>query len=329
MRVCLTPRVGGGGPASFQQRLRSELERRGVATTFDPRQRPLDAVLVFAGTKDLPALARCRRDGVRVVQRLDGINWLHRIRPKSLAHFLRGGLLNFQLRIVRSRFADRIVYQSEFCRSWWERDSGKATAAEYVIYNGVDLGEYSAKRSGHDGTLLVVEGNLDDHAPARAILRAAQEQFIRTQKLKRLSIYTRIAPGWKREWASYQPPPETPGMRPRDEVRARQQQAALFLTMDLNPSCPNAVIEALAAGTPVVGFATGSVKELIGKGGEAVEYAGDPWKLETPRTLDELGRAGGLVLKHWKEYSRRARAAAEERFDIRNIAQAYLEALTG
>jgi len=329
MRVCLTPRVGGGGPASFQARLQAEFGRLGIETTFDPRQRPLDAVLVFAGTKDLPALARCRRDHVRVVQRLDGINWLYRVSPRSPRHTLRSVLWNWELRMIRSRFADGIVYQSGFARDLWESRYGKAAAAARVVYNGVALSEYPPERHGHDGTLLAVEANLDFHPPAREILRAAQRQFIRTGALARLSIYTRITPEWGGEWARFEPRPETPGMRPRAEVLARQKAAALFLTLDLNPSCPNAVIESLAAGLPVVGFDTGSVGELVGDGGELVKYEGDPWKLEVPRNLDGLGDAGRRVLENWQDYSRRARTIAEQKFDIRRIAQSYLKALSG
>jgi glycosyltransferase involved in cell wall biosynthesis len=329
MRVCLTPRAGGGGPASFQGRLQTEFQRRGVETTFDPRARPLDAVLVFAGTKDLPALAECARGGVRIVQRLDGINWLHRVLPRGPAYSLRAEALNWQLRIIRSRLAGRIVYQSEFARALWERRYGAAGAEARVIHNGIALEEYPQIREGHDGTLLVAEANLDFHGPAREILRAVQRDLIRSGTLARMSIYTRIVPPWEREWSGYDPRPETPGMRPRAEVQARQTKAGLFLTMDLNPSCPNAVIEALAAGLPVIGFDTGSVGELVGAGGVVAAYEGDPWKLEIPRNLGALGEAGRRVLDAWSEYSRRARAEAERKFDIRNIAQAYLEALAG
>jgi glycosyltransferase involved in cell wall biosynthesis len=329
MRICLTPRVGGGGPASFQQRLQAEFQRLGVETTFDPRERPLDAVLVFAGTKDLPALAGCRRGGVRIVQRLNGINWMHRIRPRSAAHFLRGELWNLQLRIIRSRFADRIVYQSDFARAWWERAAGIPGAGARIVHNGVALDEYPPARDGHDRTLLVVEANLDDHGPARAILRSVHDRFVRSGRLTGMCIYTRLTPSLEREWSAFDPRPETPGMRPRPEVRARQIRAALFLTMDLNPSCPNSVIEALAAGLPVVGFDTGSVGEIVGAGGIVVRYDGDPWKLEIPRNLGELEAAGTEILGDWPGYSRRARSEAERRFDIRTVAQSYLETLSG
>jgi glycosyltransferase involved in cell wall biosynthesis len=329
MRVCLTPRVGGGGPASFQNRLQTEFRRLGIDTTFDPRVRPLDAVLVFAGTKDLSSLALCRRDGVRVVQRLDGVNWLYRVAHRPPVYVLRSVLLNWQLRVIRSRFANRVIYQSGFSRTWWERDFGMVNAPARVIYNGVALEEYPPVRDGHDGTLLAVEANLDFHRPAREILSAAQRWLIQPKLLSRLSIYTRITPDWEREWNRFNPRPETPGMRPRAEVQDRQKRAALFLTLDLNPSCPNAVLEALAAGLPVIGFDTGSVGELVGDAGEVAKYDGDSWKLEVPRNVDALDAAGRRVLDNWKDYSRRARSAAERKFDIRAVAQAYLETLTG
>jgi glycosyltransferase involved in cell wall biosynthesis len=328
MRVCLTPRHGGGGPASFQGRLQAEFDRLGVETTFDPRDRPLDAVLVFAGTKDLPALSACRRSGVRIVQRLDGINWLHRRRPGSPFRFLRAELLNWQLRLIRSVFADRIVYQSDFTRDLWQTRFGAVPGArQRVIRNGVALDEYPAQRGGHDGTLLAVEGTLDFNAPAAAMVRAANESIVRAGMLRRLSIYTRILPPWIPFWEGLEPPPETPGMRPRGEVRARQAQAALFLTLELNPPCPNAVIEALASGLPVIGYDTGSAGELVGEGGELAEFGGDPWRLDVPRNLDALARLADRVLKDWSAYSRKARRRAEAHFDIRRAAQSYLEVL--
>jgi hypothetical protein len=329
MRVCLTPRHGGGGPASFQGRLQAEFQRRGVETTYDPRSRPLDAVLVFAGTRDLPALAGCRRDGVRIVQRLDGINWMHRRRPGSPFRFLRAELLNLQLRIIRSVFADGIVYQSEFTRDLWEKRFGSFRGGTRVVRNGVALGEYPARRDGHDGTLLAAEGTLDYNRPAVAMIRAAHNSIIRSGMLMRLSIYTRILPPWRTVWAALDPPPETPGMRPRAELRGRQAQAALFLTLELNPPCPNTIIEALASGLPVIGYDTGSARELVGEGGELAPFEGDPWKLDVPRNLDALAGLADRVLKDWPAYARKARQRAERNFDIRNTAQAYLESLVG
>jgi glycosyltransferase involved in cell wall biosynthesis len=329
MRVCLIPKAMRGGPASFQVRLKAELGRLGVETTFDPDSRPLDAVLVFAGTRELPALWRCRRRGVRIVQRLDGINWLHRVRPRGLGYALRAEALNLQLGFIRSRLADRVVYQSEFVRDLWERLFRPAAVPARVIRNGVELAEYPRRKGEHDGTLLVVEGNLHYNDPSREILSAAYRALIREGPLARLSILAQTDPAWSSEWARYDPPPEIAGLLPWPEVRARQLSAALFLSMEINPPCPNAVIEALAAGLPVLAFDTGSARELVGAGGEVVPYGADPWRLEVPRNLEALGEAGRRILGRWSEYSLKARSEAERRFDIRAVAKAYLETMVG
>ena len=329
MRVCLIPKAGGGGPASFQSRLAAELNRRGVETTFDPNTRPLSAVLVFAGTRNFVPLWKCRREGIRIVQRLDGINWLHRARSRGPTYALRAELLNLQLRLIRSRLTDGIVYQSEFVRGWWESWFGPAASPARVIHNGVPLDDYPARKLNPDGTLLVVEGSLQYNDPSREILSAAHRGLVQAGPLRRLTILAKTGPRWESEWGRYDPRPEAEGLRPRAEVKARQLGAALFLSMEINPPCPNAIIEALAAGLPVLAFDTGSARELIGAGGETVRYDGDPWRLEVPRNLEDLGQTGRKILGRWREYSEKARSEAERRFDIRAIAQLYLEALAG
>jgi glycosyltransferase involved in cell wall biosynthesis len=329
MRVCLTPQVGGGGPASFQQRLRAEFQRRNIETTFDPDSRPLDAVLVFAGTRNWLSLWKCRRRGVRIVHRLDGINWLHRVHSRGPGYALRAEALNWQLRFIRARLADRIIYQSAFVRDWWEGRHGQASAAASVIHNGVPLEDYPPRKGIHDGTLLVVEGALHYNDPARQLLAEAHRSLVKTGLLGRMVILAKIDKAWKVDLARLDPCPEIAELRPRSEARQRQLTSALFLSMEINPPCPNAIIEALAAGLPVLAADTGSARELIGAGGEVVPYEGDPWRLEVPRNLDALGAGGRRILDNWKEYSSRARAEAERNFDIRRIAQAYLETLTG
>lgn len=57
----------------------------------------------------------------------------------------------------------------------------------------------------------------------------------------------------------------------------------IYLSLDINPACPNTVIEALSSGAPVVGFNTGALNELvISDSGVVVPYGSDPWNLEYP-----------------------------------------------
>jgi glycosyltransferase involved in cell wall biosynthesis len=328
MRICMTPKTASRGPGSFQIRLEAELRRLGVETTFDPFVRPLDAVLVFSGTKNLAALFRCRRDGIRIIQRLDGINWLHKVRPYRVMNAIRAETRNLLLRWIRARIAQQIVYQSRFAREWWERWAGKASAPAQIVYNGVPLEEFPPRKKNHDGTLLVAMGHLHYDNPSRQILTAAHTSLVREGPFQRMAILGCADGAWKREWGKLNPHPEVAGLQTRAEVKARQYQASVLLSMDLNPACPNAVIESLAAGLPVIGFDTGSLREVVGSGGEVPTYDGNPWRLEAPRNLDAIREAGRRVMDHWEEYSRRARDEAENKFDIRKVAQQYLDIFT-
>ena len=118
-RICIVPAVEGiGGMASFRAKFEAGLSRRGIAVTHKIHD-PCDAILVIGGTRNLVPLWKARRRGVRIVQRLDGINWIQRRRNTGLRHSLRAEYGNLNLALIRSRVATRVLYQSEFTRRWW------------------------------------------------------------------------------------------------------------------------------------------------------------------------------------------------------------------
>ncbi len=127
---------------SFRHRFAAGLTRRGYRVAASLDEPDVISALVIGGTRDLPALWRARRRGVRIVQRLNGMNWLHRKRPLGLRHSLRAEYGNWLLNTIRTRLADHIVYQSEFSRRWWERVYGPAPVPSSVVYNAVDLDVY-------------------------------------------------------------------------------------------------------------------------------------------------------------------------------------------
>ena len=117
--ICIVPVVEGiGGMAAFRRKFEAGLTRRGMKITHDPAGN-CDAVLVIAGTRHILPLWQARRRGVRILQRLDGINWIHKRRRTGMRHFVRAEYGNLILSFIRARVATRILYQSEFTRRWW------------------------------------------------------------------------------------------------------------------------------------------------------------------------------------------------------------------
>ena len=119
-------------------------------------------------------------------------------------------------------------------------------------------------------------------------------------------------------------PKPSPSGEPIPEI---DRSAHVLFSADLHPACPNAVIEALACGTPVVGFDTGALREIVTEDcGRIVPYGGDPWKLERP-DLESLAEATAAVLRDRASFSRAARLHAEEALGLEKMMQGYLDAL--
>ncbi len=332
-RICLLPRVHGvGGMVSFQARLADGLARRGIQVCTDPGDLPYDAVLITGGTRSLAALRRARRRGIRVVQRLDGINWLHRRLPTGARHYLRAEYGNRLLALLRARLVTHVVYQSEFVRGWWGRAFGPERVPSSVIHNGVDLQAYSPQGS-HDRPddrrrLLLVEGSLQGGYELGLMTAVGLAGQLAETGLIELMVAGRLSPDLRAAAESRSRVPiRWAGLVPRDAIPHLDRSAHVLFSGDVNAACPNSVIEALACGLPVAAFATGALPELVtGDSGRLVPYGGDPWKLEPP-DLEALTSAAAEILQHQERFRTAARRRAEEAFGLDQMVQRYLEVL--
>ena len=332
-RVCLTPWLQGvGGMASFQGRLAEGLRRRGIEVVYDLEVRPLEAVLVIGGTRRLDELWRARYKGIPVVQRLNGMNWLHRRRWTGVRHFVRAEYGNILLSFIRSRLASGIVYQSQFAKSWWERVYGLTRKPNCVVFNAVDLQVYTPEGL-HDRPqdryrLLMVEGSLGGG------YELGLEWGVRlSERLQKsgfpveLVVAGRVSPALQAKWQhKAHIPLRFAGLVKAQDIPSMDRSAHLLFSADVHPACPNSVIEALACGLPVAGLATGALPEMVlDDAGAITPYGGDAWKLEPP-DLDRLAQAAGVVLQNQERFRAGARRRAEAAFGLDKMIDGYLKA---
>jgi glycosyltransferase involved in cell wall biosynthesis len=338
-RICIIPKASNtGGVSTFQAKMALGLEARGMQVCHDLSETPYDAILLTSTTRNLPGLLRQKRRGLRIVQRLDGINWMHRRLRTGLRHFLRAEYGNRLLSLLRARTATHLVYQSGFVRGWWGKQFGADRVPASVIHNGVDLAAYTPvgpdERPAKALRMLVVEGSLQggyETGLATAVGLAERLAEILTGPLPlELMVVGNVSARLQSESQIMSRVPILwGGLVPPDRIPLLDRSAHLLYSADLNAACPNSVIEALACGLPVVGFSTGALPELVtGDSGRLVPYGGDPWKLEPP-DLPTLASAAVEILQDNERFRLSARRRAEETFSLDLMVGRYLDVLLG
>jgi len=333
-RICIVPQVESrGGVTSFRLKFENGVRARGVDVTYDLSE-PADAILVLAGTRHLLALRKARRRGARIVQRLDGLNWVHRVRWAGLRYTVRAIYGNANLAFIRSRLADHVIYQSQFIEHWWRDWYRPVTVPSSVILNGVDLGRYTPQglheRPSNHYRLLVVEGSLAG-AQNSGLMHAAQLAGALAKKFKiELTIVGRVdgrSKNMLREQTAFRI--RYMDTLPREQIPWMMRSSHLLFSAEVNPPCPNSVIEALACGLPVVGFYTGSLPEIVqGDAGRLVPYGADQWKLKEP-DIPMLAEVAAEVLENQPQFRKAARERAELAFGVGKMVEEYLKVLLG
>jgi glycosyltransferase involved in cell wall biosynthesis len=299
--------------------------------------------LVIGGTRDFLSLWRAKRRGVRIVQRLNGINWLHRKSRTGWRHYLRAEIGNWILQFIRTYLADHIVYQSEFSLQWWQRVYGALKGSKSVTHNAVDLHTYfpdpqlelSDFQVHTAFRVLLVEGSLmggyemglETAIALVELLNSAHRQSL-GNKLVELVVVGRVSEALKASWTQRTSIPLVwAGLLPPEKIPAIYRTAHLLFSSDINAACPNSVIEALACGLPVLSFDTGALSELVTEdAGRIVSYGGDPWNLDPP-DMDGLAAAAVEILLNQERFRLAARAHAEKYFALDTMVDGYLSAL--
>lgn len=336
--ICLIPEAMSlGGPRTFQRNLITWAEQSGQAEIhFDPDREDIDAFLVIGGPKKyLGRLLKARRQGIPVVHRLNGINWIHHRRKTGLKYFLHAEAANLAIAFYRRFVCSKIVYQSPFCQKRWNSVYGKLNKPSEVIFNGTDIRKFIPAAADPDLSeridFVLAEGSfrygmdfgLDVGAELAAGLAERFERPVcmhvagKTNPDSETRIRERLLSSGKPAEVVFE------GVCSQEKLIEIEQKSAFFFSSEIHAACPNSVIEALACGLPVVGFDTGALKDVTGDGGIIVPYGADPWKLEKPdhgRLID----AAEQVIRNNAAFRRVARTRAEAEFPIEKMAESYI-----
>lgn len=234
------------------------------------------------------------------------------------------------LATIRNHFADRVIYQSQFIRTWWEDWYGAAKAPATVIINGVDLDTYTpdgdSERPTDKYRMLLLEGSLARGLNSGLFHAVSVAEKMSTKHPMEVVVAGTVDEATQRKLQS-KVSVKFLGTIPRAEIPKLARSSHLMYCAEVNPPCPNSVIEALACGLPVIGFDSGSLKELVSdEAGCIVPYGANPWKLETP-DVDSLAASAGEVLEKQSQLRAAARKRAESQFGLDQMVESYLKVL--
>jgi glycosyltransferase involved in cell wall biosynthesis len=263
---------------------------------------------------------------------LDGVNWVQRVRWTGIRYTVRAEYGNAALTFIRSRFADQVVYQSQFIRRWWEDWYGAAKVPASVILNGVNLQIYTPdgahERPADRVRILLLEGNLKGGLDSGLFHAVALAEKLSAVQLVEVTVAGGVDESTRNKVSRVSKVPVNfLGVLPREQIPFLARSSHFLYSAEVNPPCPNSVIEALACGLPVAGFDSGSLRELVSdEAGRVVPYGGDPWKLAQP-DIPALAEAVTDILRDQPHFRKAARQRAESVLGVDGMVEAYLKVL--
>lgn len=297
-----------GGPA---------LKLRKLQSAFPQHRSGFNLAYLLSAAPYLSACAMkgLKRKGVPLVLNQNGVfypawfagDWRARNRPMAAAHEL----------------ADRVLYQSDFCRRAATRFLGERQGPSEILFNAVDVTAFAPSPAVPDGPFrFLVTGRIDVHQSYRLVQAVAGLGEARKQGLDcRLLAAGVIAPEVRAQALTLA---EKYGIAPALTIEGRYsqeqapdlyRQAHAYLTLTHQDACPSAVIEAMASGLPVVHPISGGVPELVAEAGVGIP-TGEDWDKPLIPDAQSIAQAMITVAQGRDALARKARERAKARFDI-------------
>lgn len=220
------------------------------------------------------------------------------------------------------RQADFVVYQSDFCRESAERFLGAFAGPSRVLFNPVDLDEFSPApnppsldcwqllTAGTHYQPWRVLGPIETLRQLRAADRAAHLTVAGSLRWPNADAEVRaaIAQAGLHDAVTLRP------AFTQAEAVALYRGAHVLLHPKYHDPCPTVVIEALACGLPVIGSRSGGLPELVGEDGGALIEVPLSWDEPSAPDPARMTDAIAQLMRDWPARHAAVRARAERLF---------------
>ncbi len=310
------PRVQYGGAISGD--VGGPLVKVKRLTEFFPEERlRYNLVYALSNAPYLPdlALALLKRRGVPIVHNQNGVFY---------PAWYDGDWKAENARMARTYHqANYVFWQSEFCRRTSNLFLGTRSGPGEILYNAVDTKRFVPRDTLLEGPVtFLATGKIDLHLYYRV-----ENTLLGFAAAVQNGLNARLhLAGWMAPVAETRAHASVVRLGIADRVaflgRYTQAEAPdiyrgahVYVATKHNDPCPNAVIEAMACGLPVVYSASGGVPELVGDAGYGVPVP-EVWDGPHVPPVDQLAAAMISAATRISELAAMARARAVAKFDI-------------
>lgn len=243
-------------------------------------------------------------------------------------------------------FADHVIYQSHFSHAVHQSYFPRKPSS--IIVNGSRFRTAGVARQRQGGSDIRLAAIFDDWKPAKRMYEIVQfVHWLNEEKgigatLCMLGYTGKVpdsAPSNMKAMIEASPFIKT---LPRfnefqGEVSTALQTADCYISFSFRDPCPNAVIESMAHGLPVVGIASGGIPDIVGNAGRLVDSGDDfatgfftAHRLEydfPPIDFEQVYAALQDILQNRDAYRDKVQRRFAEQLDIDVVAERYAAVL--
>lgn len=304
-----------GGPGSFQTRFESYLKSKNFNIRYFSKNCVLDKsntlIFVISSTKHIFWLIKSKIKGYPIMLRLDGPNWEYRYRKLGFIYTLKSLADNFITFFIGNFLATTIIFQSNFVKKIWNPFlplcNNKA-----VIINGIDNLTSDTKSITKNNKFIVAEGELYSKVSAHILNNFNYH----------IDVYGKVSDEFinsiHNKFVNFK------GIVSRDTILEILPNYSALLSLELQPACPNIVVESQASGTPVLAFDIGSIAELVDtKFNPLLQYASRDSKFEIPR-LDQINFLASYFINNFS-WNDELKKSAKKRLSFNKTGNMYIK----
>ena len=267
MKIFFTHKIKSiGGPSTFQKNLINFLNEQNIETKFMKSFSYSRNIFVIAGTRKVVSLILNYFRGSNIFLRLDGTYKLNDLKSKNIFALCKFYVQLSITVIIRNLLATHLIYQSAFVKDEWENEWGQVKKTHIVILNGADEKKYFAlakknaeySKSRHD--LLIVEGNINESEETKKRLEIISKALDIVDPDASINIVGGVSEKFIKIFEGRN---NLIWHGKINEDFSYLYEGKIYFPIEIDPACPNSLIESLGAGCPVLSVINGSITEIV------------------------------------------------------------------